>query len=189
MSDMHAKLLPALLTCICLISVAAQSASHKPTAQEVSAIVLAVEDEIYDWGFEKDYTNIGTTGAIDEPTDVRVLILPEIDENEGGHVMYRLMPFGEVVRRISFRPDGTAILWGNPWNGFPATQPDTRTIYLDDDSICAFKQKAIRATFTVDPNVSRARREEAIRRQVIRGGHSHFLETHSDKNSQKDNPR
>lgn len=155
------------------------------TAQEVAALKKAILDEIYDWGYEKDYTNIGTTGAIDEPTDVTIFIYPEIDENGWGGAMYRLMPFGEVVRRIWFRPDGTAILWGNPWNGFPASQPDTRTIYLDDDWVCAYKRKAIRATFTVDPNVSRARRQAAVERQIIRVGHSHFLETRPAKTSRK----
>jgi hypothetical protein len=156
-NEMCAKPLAALLFCVHPLSVAAQSTGHKPTAQEVTAIVQAVEDEIYDWGFEKDYTNIGTTGAIGEPTTVRVFMLPEIDENGWGGVMYRLMPLGEVVRRVWFNGDGTTILWGNPLNGFPASQPDTKTIYLDDDSICTYKQKAIRATFTVDPSVSRAR--------------------------------
>jgi len=161
------------------------SAGHKPTERQVAAIVQAVEDEIYDWGYEKDFTNIGTTGAISSPTDVPVFITPELDDDGKGSVIYRFMPFGEVLRRFGFRPDGMAVLWGNPWNEFPASQPDTRTIYLNDDDICAFKQRAIRTTFEVDPDVPRARREEAIHRQIIRFGHSQFLETRPKKNSRK----
>jgi hypothetical protein len=163
---------------LCLSSSQAALAQHsRPTHRQIAAIVQAVEDEIYDWSYEKDYTNIGTTGAISSPTDVHIFITPELDDSHG-EVIYRFMPFGEVLRQFAFRPDGLAVLWGNPWNGFPASQPDTKTIYLDDNDICAFKQKAIRATFTVDPDVPRARREEAAKRQMIRVGDSQFLETH-----------
>lgn len=163
---------------LCLSSYQAALAQHsRPTDPQIAAVVQAVEDEIYDWSYEKDYTNIGTTGAIGSPTDVPIFITPELDDGHG-EVIYRFMPFGEVLRQFAFRPDGLAVLWGNPWNGFPASQPDTKTIYLHDDDICTFKQRAIRATFTVDPDVTRTRREEAAKRQTIRVGDSQFLETH-----------
>ncbi len=158
---------------LCLSPSQAAIGNHsKPTERDVAAIVQAVEDEIYDWGYEKDFTNIGTTGAISSPTDVSIFISPELDEDGSGSVIYRLMPFGEVLRRFAFRPDGRAVLWGNPCNGFPA-----------DDEICAFKQRAIRAYFTVNPRVSRTRREEAARRQIVRVGHSEFLDGRSNKDS------
>jgi hypothetical protein len=175
---------------LCLSSSQTAIGNHsKPTERDVAAIVQAVEDEIYDWRYEKDFTNIGTTGAISSPTDVSIFISPELDEDGGGSVIYRLMPFGEVLRRFAFRPDGIAVLWGNPWNGFPATHPDTKTVYLHDDDICAFKQRAIRAYFTVDPGVSRTRREEAARRQIVRVGHSQFLDRRSNKNSSSRKPQ
>jgi hypothetical protein len=174
------KAIAILLLCFSA-SQTAPAEQSKPTERQIAAIVQAVEDEIYDWGYEKDFTNIGTTGAISSPTDVPLFILPEIDDKGFGGVLYRLMPFGEVVRQFALRPDGMVVLEGNPWNGFPASQPDTRTIYIDDDWVCAYKQKAIRATFTVDPAVTKARREEASRRQVTRVGYSQFLETHSKK--------
>ncbi|MGA8368438.1 MAG: hypothetical protein ACLQMT_06345 [Candidatus Acidiferrales bacterium] len=175
---------------LCLSSSQAAFADHsKPTPRDVAAIVQAVEDEIYDWGFENDYTNIGTTGAISSPTDVPLFIFPELNDDGRGGVIYRFMPFGEVLRQFTLLPDGMVVLEGNPLNGFPATQPDTKTIYVDDDFICAYKQKAIRASFTVDPNISRARREEAARRQVMRVGHSQFLEGRSNKNTRTGSAR
>jgi len=153
----------------------------KPTEQNVTAIVQAVEDEIYDYGYEKDFVNIGSTGAIDSPTEITIFISPDLYGDGHGVVIYKYMPFGEVQRRFAFRPDGIAVLWGKPINRFPASQPDTNTLYLRDDDICAFKQKAIRASFTVDPNVSRTRREEAAKRQKVRIGFSEFLEGHTKK--------
>ena len=166
----------------------ALAGGSKPTDQQIAAIVQAVEDEIYDWGYEKNYTDIGTTGAVGEATEVAIFVHTEIDDRGVGGVIYRLMPFGEVVRQFTLRPGGIVVLEGDPWNGFPASQPDTRTVYLDDDWVCTYKQKAIRATFTVDPHVSRARKEEAIQRQIVRLGHSHFLETHPKNTSRKNPP-
>jgi hypothetical protein len=178
------KAIAALL--LSLLSCQGALADHrKPTTGEVAAIVQAVEDEIYDWGYENGYTGIGNTGAITSPTDVAIFITPDLDDEDSGSVVYKFMPFGEVLRRFGFRPDGLAVLWGNPWNEFPASQPDTKTIYLDDDDICAFKQRALRATFTVDPDVSRARREEAARRQVIRLGSSQLLERRRERESRE----
>jgi hypothetical protein len=168
-----------------LFSQTALADHRKPTPGEVAAIIQAVEDEIYDWSYENDYTNIGNTGAISSPTDVPIFITPDLDDDGSGSVIYKFMPFGEVLRRFGFRPDGLAVLWGKPWNEFPASQPDTKTIYLADDDICAFKQRALRATFTVDPDVSRARRQEAIQRQVIRLGSSQFLAIRREKDSRK----
>lgn len=167
---------------LCLSSAHVAIAGHsKPNEHDIAAIVQAVEDEIYDWGYENRYANIGTTGAISSPTDVPIFISPELDDDGSGSVIYRFMPFGEVLRRFAFRADGVAVLWGDPLNGFPASQPDTKTIYLHDEDICAFKQRAVRAYFTVDPDVSRRRREEAGRRQIVRVGHSQFLEGPANK--------
>lgn len=92
------KAITFLLFCLFSSSQMAPPANHRPTDRDIAAIVQAVEDEIYDWGFERDYTNIGTTGALGEPTDVTIFIHPEIDDRGVGGVIYRLMPFGEVVR-------------------------------------------------------------------------------------------
>jgi hypothetical protein len=170
-----------VLLCIASIAVGSIGGTSKPDEQNVAAIVQAVEDEIYDYGYEKDYVNIGSTGAIDSPTEVTIFISPDLYNDGHGVVIYKYMPFGEVERRFAFRPDGLAVLWGKPVNHFPATQPDTNTLYLRDDDVCAFKQKAIRSSFTVDPNVSLTRRREAEKRQRIRIGYSDFLERHPKK--------
>ena len=167
-----------------IFSQVALAEHHKPNEREVAAIVQAVEDEIYDWGYQTDFTGVGNTGAITSPTDITLFVFPDVEDGRGG-VLYKFMPFGEVVRLVWFRPDGMAVLEGNPLNGFPASQPDTRTIYIDDDFVCQYKEKAIRTTFTVDPDVPRARREEAARRQVVRLGSSQFLESSREKDTLK----
>jgi hypothetical protein len=155
-----------------------ESANGGVSDQVVLAIVQAIEDEIYDYSFEERYVNVGTTGAIDSPTDVAVYIVWDPRKERGG-VIYKFMPFGEVQRRIALRADGLAVLSGRPHNGFPATQPDTNTLYLQDEQVCEFKHQALRAVFIVDPDVSRERRRDAARRQKLRVGYSQWLESRS----------
>jgi hypothetical protein len=154
----------------------------KPTDQNIAAIMQAVEDEIYDYGYEEDFTNIGSTGAIGSPTQVPIFISPVLYNESHGVVIYKYMPFGEVQRRFEIRPDGLAVLFGKPENHFPATQPDTNTLYLNDDDVCSFKQKAIRASFTIDPSVALSRRKEGAKRQLLRVNYSQFEEHQKKRN-------
>ena len=132
-------------------------AESKPSAQDIAAIVQAVENEIYDY-------------------DVPLYISSEMYDDGHGVVIYRFMPFGEVQRRFAIKNDVTAVLWGRPLNRFPATQPDTNTLYLRDEDVCNFKVKAIKTIFTVDPNVPIQRKKDAAGRQLSRIGFSQFLD-------------
>src|SRR5208283_2233558 len=49
---------------------------------------------------------------------------------------YKLAPYGEVIRSFYINGDGTATLEGDPEIGFPATQPNMLTIYMDDEKVC-----------------------------------------------------
>lgn len=117
--------------------------------------------------------------GIELPTAVPVFISKlSVGEKEGA-VIYRLMPFGEVLRGVRLRGDGLAVLGGSPGRGFPGTPADTKTVYLDDDFVCKFKSKALRATFVVDPRVSRdgertprAARNHALARPISGRGRS-----------------
>lgn len=150
---------------------------QKPSTQDVAAVVQAVEDEIYDYGYEKDYVNIGTTGAISSPTSVELFVSSEFYDGHHGVVIYKFMPFGEVQRRFAIGTDGMAVLFGKPLNRFPATQPDTNTLYLRDEDVCGFKQKALKAAFTVNPDIDLVNRRNAAKRQLQRVGYSQYFET------------
>lgn len=68
------------------------------------------------------------------------------------------------------------VLYGDPELDFPAQQPDTKAVYLDDEDICGFISSAMKATFTVDPNVSSQRIAGAEKRQMRRVHYSSRLD-------------
>jgi len=159
------------LLCIGSLSLPLQAQFHpigsnKPLPDSVVPnVIMAVEDEIYDYKQEQSFTNIGSTGAIGVPTKVSLYIEKSISDRNVGWVLYKDMPHGEVLRRFIIRDDGLVVLYGDPEIDFPAQQPDTRTLYLDDDDVCRFKSQALKTFFTVDPNVLKTRVEEAEHRQ------------------------
>jgi|GEM_PF-7113478 hypothetical protein len=72
--------------------------STKPLPESaVPNIVLAVEDEIYDYKQEKSFVNIGSTGAIGVATQVPIYIAKSISDRNIGWVLYKDMPHGEVL--------------------------------------------------------------------------------------------
>lgn len=129
---------------------------------------MAIEDEIYDYKQEKSFVNIGSTGAIGVPTQVSLYIGKSISDQNVGWVLYKDMPHGEVLRRFIIQDDGLVVLYGDPELDFPAQQPDTKTVYLNDEDVCRFISTALKTTFTVDPNVSSQRIADAENRQVRR---------------------
>jgi hypothetical protein len=141
----------------------------------VPKIVQAIEDEIYDYKQENSFTNIGSTGAINGPTKVAVFISKTVSDRNVGWVLYKDMPHGEVLRRFLIRSDGLVVLYGDPGLDFPAQQPDTKTIYLPEEDVCHFIASALKAVFTVDPDVSKQRIAEAEQRQLLRVKYSYRL--------------
>jgi hypothetical protein len=151
--------------------------STKPLPESaVPNIVMAVEDEIYDYKQEKSFVNIGSTGAIGVATQVPIYIAKSISDRNIGWVLYKDMPHGEVLRRFIIQDDGLVVLYGDPELDFPAQQPDTKAVYLDDEDICQFIGTAMKKTFTVDPNVSNQRIADAEKRQMRRVHYSFRLD-------------
>ena len=171
-----------LMICMALFCVSVRAQFHsigtsKPLPKaSVPNIVMAIEDEIYDYKQENSFVNIGSTGAIGVPTKIPLYIQKSVSDRSVGWVLYKDMPHGEVLRRFIIRDDGLVVLYGDPGLDFPAQQPDTKTIYLDDDDVCRFKINALRTTFTVDPDVSSQRITEAEAGQMRRVHYSFRLD-------------
>jgi hypothetical protein len=155
------------ITFFCHVS-AAKSASHQENTVSTSVInniVLAIQDEIYHEGFEEKFADIGEPVNGSEH-NVPVYIQPTFTDGRGW-IIYKLMPYGEIYRMYYIR-NGLVILHGDPENGFPPTQPDYLTVYMNDGDLCKLKQQWIKRHFVINLMPSKKRIHEANARQKIR---------------------
>lgn len=150
---------------------------------EAKAVIQAVEDEIYDYGYQKHFYQMGEN--LSKPsntprTRIWIYIEPEVDLTEhAGRVIYKLMPYGEVLRDFTIRKDGLVVLDGNPQNGFPQTQESsTKTVYMDDEEVCRMKHDWLKRFFVVDDSPTKEVVQEAVRRQKLRTGFSDWEYKH-----------
>lgn len=155
-------------------------AQTRVTSSDVQAVAQTIEDEIYDYGYERygfDYVGKQTAQGM---TSIRVYIEPTLrtgpdlgEIGKGlGHVIYKYMPFGEVCRLFWFDKKGLAILGGNPELGFPPENPNYLTVYMDDDELCHDKATWLKASFIIRLHPSAERLREAAERQKKRIGYS-----------------
>ena len=156
---------------------------RKTSDSDLRAVVQAVEDEIYDYGYEKHFYQLGESIAGPEGatrTRMRIYVDPEIDStDESGRIIYKLMPYGEVLRDFVIRRDGLVVLAGDPQNGFPQTQESsTKTVYLDDDQLCRMKHDWIKSSFVIDDSPGAEMIQEAAKRQKLRTGFSDWEYRH-----------
>lgn len=137
------------------------------------AVILAIEDEIYDegcegYGFDAAATHHEKSYELPvyfEPSDKTKK--SDVDE---GSIIYRLLPIGEVEREYSVDLGGLATLYGHPeWN-FPPTSPSRRTVFVDDDTLCQLKHDSVRAKFILGLPASPQRIRTAAARQRERMG-------------------
>jgi hypothetical protein len=181
------KLLTLLVAFLSLsIQASPQAQKRKVSESEVKAVVQAVEDEIYDYGYQKQFYQMGKDAGR-SPTAprsrMRIYIEPEVDAQDGGaRVIYKLMPHGEVLREFVIREDGLVVLSGNPQNGFPPTQEaSTKTVYMDDDEVGQMKHDWLKEFFVVDDSPGPERIQEAAQRQKARTGFSDWEYRHRQK--------
>ena len=82
-----------------ILPTAAQGKDTKITETEAKAVIQAVQDEIYDYGYEKHFFQMGENVG-DSPlrwkSRLPIYIDPRIDNGEG-QLIYKLMPYGEVL--------------------------------------------------------------------------------------------
>ena len=153
-------------------SASSQSAGKAPviTESQAQAVILAVEDEVYDLGYQKRFYMVGAQPARGT-TRLPIYIEPTLKDGEGT-LIYKLMPHGEVIRAFHFNKTGLAVLEGDPDGGFPPTQPNTLTLYMDDDEVCHWKHAWMRQHFDVLDVPPEQRIKDAGERQRQRLGYS-----------------
>lgn len=147
-----------------------RTASTQLSDAQVKAVVLAVEDEVYDFGYEKHFDLVGPAPR-PGVTRLPVYITPTLHDGEG-KVIYKLMPYGEVIRGFHFGKRGLAVLEGAPDSGFRPTEPNLLTVYLDDDDVCRWKHEWLRRYFEIMDVPPRELVKEAGERQKQRVGYS-----------------
>src|SRR5713101_1005653 len=75
---------------------AAPQGSRPITDAEIQALTLAIQDEIYDSGYQKEFFDLA---KVKGGVDLAVYIEPTVTAGEidVGTAMYKLMPYGEVI--------------------------------------------------------------------------------------------
>ena len=182
---------PFLLVSLLLIASSpsnAQGATKvRLTQSETKALVQAVQDEIYDREYQGYFfPEGGPVGDLisDSRTRVPLYIDPMVEDGEG-EAIYKLMPYGEVLRLFHVHDDGTIVLDGDPELGFPASQPNRKTVYLRDDDVDRMKREWVKSSFEIDLWPSAETIQDVVRRQKQRtGGFSAWEFAHS-KGSKK----
>jgi len=146
------------------------------TQTEIAALIQAVQDEIYDHGFEDDYYQLGPNMGSDSKkwtSRVPIYIDPHIADGEG-YAIYKHMHYGEVHRLFTIRKDGVVVLDGDPELAFPPTQTSILTIYMNDDAVAKMKHDWLRSYFEIDSPIDEWTVRAAARRQKGRTGVSYW---------------
>jgi hypothetical protein len=173
-----------LLVVVLLLSPSANSqkdvASQKRLSpSEIDQILLAVQDEIYDYGYQDEFWGFATSGEKGKIAQYNVYVTPIAQWNSNswqGQIIYKYPPFGEIIRSFFIGKDMKSLvaLGSTPGSGFSWNQPDTQTIYADDDEICKFKQTWLKTSFSFELEPSPDVLKQAYSRQVRRKGVSHY---------------
>jgi hypothetical protein len=153
-----------------------EGAKRKVSNIEIQAVVQAVQDEIYDYGLEEDYSQVGENLAGDPSkweSRMPIYINPGIEDEEG-RVIYSLMHYGEIYRVFTIRKDGVVILDGDPELEFPPTQPSLKTVYMKKGRVRQLKHDWIRDSFLIDTAPEPRIVQEASERQIRRTGYSYW---------------
>jgi len=169
----------ALVLCLAGLATLPQT-RHLKTRQithaEIAALVQAVQDEIYDYGFEDDYYRLGPNVGSDPKkwtSRVPIYVNPLIEDGEG-YAIYKHMHYGEVYRLFTLRKDGVVVLDGDPELSFPPTQTSVLTIYMDDDEVMRMKRDWLRSYFEIDSPINEWTVRAAAQRQKGRTGFSYW---------------
>lgn len=136
------------------------------SSAEREAVKLAIIDEIYANHLQGHVVDVGKNIS-DSKYEVVVYFKPIISDKRGW-VIYKLMPYGEVLRMFTLRGDGLAVLYGKLRDRFPPTQPSYLTVYMDDDELCRLKTDWLKSSFIVETKPEAARVSAAKSRGLKR---------------------
>ena len=146
------------------------------TTEQIRSLVQAVQDEIYDYGFEEDYVGIGTDRAVDGAkwkSEMPIYVKPTIEDGRGVAI-YDLKHYGEVYRIFSIGDNGRIILDGDPELGFPPTQSSLLTKYMRGSEIAQMKHDWLHETYNVNTAPSNQTVRDSAQRQKLRTGFSYW---------------
>jgi len=161
-----------LLLIASLASRAQGTSKIKLSQSETKALVQAVVDEIYDREYQGYFfPEGGPIGDVisDSRTRVPLYVDPVVEDGEG-EAIYKLMPYGEVLRLFHVHDDGTIVLDGDPELGFPASQPNRKTVYLEDRAVDRMKHEWVKSSFEIVLSPTPEAIQDVIRRQKQRTG-------------------
>ena len=150
--------------------------------KQVAAVILAVEDEVYDYSEEEAF-RVATSDSTVKATTLALYINPHLTSDGLGEVIYKYLPFGEVIRDFHIRPDGLAVLGGNPRVRFPVTQPSHLTQFMDRRELRQDKSSWLHGEFTIQLHPPKELVAQATERQLKRVGFSELLRIYVDRDS------
>jgi|SRR5271156_1490237 len=158
------------------------------TPTEVAKLKLAIEDEIYDYGYYNEFYNIGENIGTSQHwvARARLYINPAYNSvDKHGEVIYKLMPYGQVYRLFYIDENGNVKLDGSPQSHFPITQPSHQTVFMDEEDVRRYEQAWMKTSFVVDTNPTTEMIRSAVQRQKIRTGFSDWEYHHPTQNGSK----
>ena len=143
-------------------------ADAQPLSQaDKDAVVQAVIDEIYVNNLQPYVIDVGKELSRSE-YQLNIYFKPNLNKDNVGWVIYKLMPYGQVYRLFSVRSDGLAVLYGKLRDHFPPTQPSYLTVYMDDEELCQIEREWQKGYFNVQLKPSAGRIADAQSRQKKR---------------------
>lgn len=154
------------------------------TKVQMNSVLLAIQDEVYDYENQKKFYRVGITRGTGTQvvTTIPVYIRPMLDKDGGGEMIYKDMPYGEILRVFHLRSDGLAVLDNDPEVGFPLTEPSHLTLFMDDDEVIRDKQTWVRIAVDIADMPPQSRIAAAAKRQTSRVGFSAYLTKHASSN-------
>jgi hypothetical protein len=150
--------------------------------KQVADVILAIEDEVYDYSEEKAF-GVATNDSPVKAATLALYVNPHLTSDGRGEVIYKYLPFGEVIRDLYIRPDGLVVLGGNPRIGFPVTQPSHLTQFMDGRELRQDKSRWLHGEFTILLHPPKKLVLQAAERQVKRVGFSDFTGIYVDRDS------
>ncbi len=170
---------------LCVQPTASQNKSQRSHEQlqalspkQIAAVVVAIEDEIYDYSDQEAFLDVGrdTNGPMGRSFALPVYVNPHLRADGTGEVIYKKMPYGEVLREFHINPSGMVVFNSDPEIGFPVTQPSHLTLFMDDSELCQDKTHWRHREFTILYDPPRDFVVQAAKRQLTRVSFSAFLD-------------
>lgn len=134
---------------------------------QIKALVQAIQDELYADNLQVDDYDAGVPAGRGMYR-LQLYVQPDFNEQGLAWAIYKLMPYGEVLRMFWIGRSGTAFLYGKPRDRFRPTGPSYLTAYMDDGELLRAKQTWTRTHFLVDLRPSAENLRESKERQKKR---------------------